>query len=153
MVLKINEDFVLKCNFRGKGGKENQIINCFRNNLIKKNGVLFDCIDDDTRERYELKKQRSQQWFDPRKFFDISNEDRKITMVFVLCDIAWNCDMIATMSIVDFTRKAFSFKKLQDANNYAKKYPKDQIKSGIKVRELINNNKDIVEIIWKRKSV
>lgn len=149
MVLKINEDFVLKCNFSGKGGKENLIINCFKNNLIKKNGILFDYIDVDDKEKYELKKQRNQQWFDPRKFFDLSITDRKITIIFVLYDSSGHCDVIATMKIGDFVERAFSSKKLQDANNYAKKYPKDQIKSGVKVRELINSNKDVAKIIWK----
>lgn len=151
MVLQINEDFILKCNFGGKGGKEKLIIPCFKNKLVKKSGKLFDCIDIDSNEKYELKKQKNQQWLDPRKFFNLSKEDGRITMVFVLCDSSWHCDMIATMNTADFAERAFSLKKLQDANNYAKKYPKDQIKSGIKIRELINDNKDAVKIIWKLK--
>ena len=151
MVLQINEDYILKCNFEGKGGKENEIIPCFKNKLVKKSGKLFDCIDSDNDEKYELKKQENQQWLDPRKFFNLSKEDGRITMVFVLCDSSGRCDMIATMATADFAERAFSLKKLQDANNYAKKYPKDQIKSGIKIRELINSNKDVVKIIWKSK--
>ena len=151
MVLRINEGFVLKCNFGGKGGKEKQIIPCFKNKLVKKSGKLFDCIDIDNNEKYELKKQKNQQWLDPRKFFNLTKEEGRIIMVFVLCDTSWHCDMIATTSTADFAERAFSLQKLQDAHNYAKKYSKDQIKSGIKIRELIKSNEDAVKIIWKSK--
>jgi len=151
MVLQINEDHVLKCNFAGRGGREELIIPCFKNKLVKKSGKLFDCIDIENNEKYELKKQKNEQWLDPRKFFNLTKEEGRITMVFVLWDSSGHCNMIATMSTADFAERAFSLEKLQDANNYAKKYPKDQIKSGIKIRELINNNKDVVKIIWKSK--
>ena len=36
------------------------------------------------------------------------------------------------------------------ALEYAKKFPKDQIKSGIKIKDFIKNNKDSVKIIWKK---
>jgi len=56
MGLIINKDFIRKCNFKGKGGKENLIISCFINNLIIEKRKLYDCIDADSNEKYELKK-------------------------------------------------------------------------------------------------
>jgi len=58
--------------------------------------------------------------------------------------------MIATAKLGDFVDRSFDIKQLQDGKNYVKKYPKDQIKSGIKIREFIKNNKEILEIAWKR---
>ena len=41
MTLIIDKNFISKCNFKGRGGKENEVISCFSNNLIKENGILF----------------------------------------------------------------------------------------------------------------
>jgi len=149
LALKINEKNVTKINFRGKGGKEKEILSCFQNNLVRRNGVLFDCQDLDTGEKYELKKQRNLQWFDPRKFLNLSKNDREIIIVFLLIDATGYCDKIATCKLGDFIDRSFNEEQLHDAGNYAKKYPKDQIKSGINVREFIKNNPD-VEIAWKK---
>ena len=76
MTLIIDKNFISKCNFKGRGGKENEVISCFSNNLIKENGMLFDCIDLDTKKKYELKKQKNDQWLDPSKFFNLSDDDK-----------------------------------------------------------------------------
>lgn len=149
MDLKINKEFIRKCNFKGRGGKENQVISCFTNNLVKENAELFDCIDVDSKEKYELKKQRNQQWLDPRKFFNLSNDDKKITMVFVLYDSTGICDIIATIKLGDFVNLLYSKEHLKSAKNYATKFPKDQIKSGVKIRDFIKDNKNKVKILWK----
>jgi len=148
--LKINEEIITKINFLGKGGKEQEILTCFQNKLVRRNGVLFDCQELDTGDKYELKKQRDLQWFDPRKFFNLSKEDREIIIVLLLIEATGYCDMIATIKLGDFVDRAFDVEQLHDASNYAKKYPKDQIKSGINVREFIKNNLNVVKIIWKK---
>jgi len=148
--LILNKKAIAKCDFSGKGGKENLIISCFRNKLIKKNGKLFDCVDENSQERYELKKQKNQQWFDPRKFTNLSSEDKKITIIFVLSDTSGFCDILAIMNLEDFVKISFSKEQLEMAKKYAVKFPKDQIKSEIKIRELIVNNKNIVKILWER---
>ena len=126
MGLIINKEFISKCNFKGRGGKENQILSCFTNNLIKENGELFDCIDEDTKEKYELKKQKNLQWLDPRKFFDLSDDDKKITMVFVLYDGSSGfCDTIATIRLGDFVKIVYTDEHLESARNYAEKFPKE----------------------------
>jgi|SaaInlStandDraft_6_1057023.scaffolds.fasta_scaffold51053_2 hypothetical protein len=151
MTLIINDDFIRKCNFKGRGGKENEVISCFLNNLIKENGILYDCIDIDTKKKYELKKQKNDQWLDPSKFFNLSNEDKEITMVFILYDKnSGLCDMVATISLGNLIKIIFTEDHLKSAESYAKKFPKDQIKSGIKIKDFIKNNKDSVKIIWKK---
>ena len=138
-MLKINEESLNKLNFKGRGGKEQQIISCFKNNLVRQNGVLYDCIDLENNEKYELKKQRNLQWFDPRKYFGLSDEDQKITVVFLLINKSGLCDLIVTVNLGKFVNEIFSKEQLKDANIYANKYPKDQIKSGISVREFVKN--------------
>ena len=149
-MLKINEEILDKLNFKGRGGKEQQILASFKNNLVRKNGILYDCVDLETNEKYELKKQKNLQWFDPRKYFGLSVEDQKITIVFLLINENGYCDMIAIVKLGDFVNKIFSKEQLSDADNYAKKYPKDQIKSGILIREFIKKYPRIIRILWKR---
>ena len=151
MTLIVNDDFIRKCNFKGRGGKENEVISCFSNNLIKENGILFDCIDIDTKKKYELKKQKNDQWLDPSKFFNLSEDDKQITMVFILYDKnSGLCDMIATISLGDLVKTTFTNEHLESAEKHVKRFPKDQIKSSIKIRDLVKNNKDHVKIIWKQ---
>jgi hypothetical protein len=80
LVLKINEEFVTKSNFKGRGGKEQEILSCFKNNLIRQNGVLFDCRDTDSNKKYELKKQRNLQWFDPRNTLIYQMKNKKLQL-------------------------------------------------------------------------
>lgn len=150
MPLKINEAILDKLNFKGRGGKEQEILFCFKNNLVRQNGILYDCMDVDNNEKYELKKQRNLQWFDPRKYFNLSDDDQKITIVFLLIDKIGYCDMVVTVNLGDFVNKIFHNEQLQDADRYAKKYPKDQIKSGINIREFIKKYHYDVQVIWKR---
>lgn len=151
MPLKINEEVLNKLNFKGRGGKEQQILSCFKNSLIRENGILYDCIDSENNEKYEIKKQVNLQWFDPRKYFELSSKERNITIVFLLINEGGYCDIVATVRLDDFVNKMFSKQQLADADIYAKKYPKDQIKSGIFIRKFIENHSNIVQIIWKRK--
>lgn len=148
MGLVINEKVLREYNFKGKGGQETKIISCFLNNLIKVNETLFDCIDVDTKEKYELKKQKNSQWFDPRKFSNLSEDDKKIMMVFLLYNSTGFCDVIATIKLGDFVNLVFTKDHLNSAKQYAKKFPKDQIKSGIAIRDFIKENKSKVKILW-----
>jgi hypothetical protein len=61
--------------------------------------------------------------------------------------------MITIVNLGDFVNKIFNVEQLLDANNYAQKHPKDQIKSGVNIREFIKINQDVVQIIWKRNRV
>jgi len=149
MVLNIDHNKINFVYFKGKGGKEQEILSCFTNNLVRKSGRLIDCQDVDTGERYEFKRQKNRQWFNPRKFTNLSDDDKNITIVFVLTDHTDHCDEITTVKLGDFVKRCYSSEQLRDANRYAKKYPKDQIKSGIDVREFIKNNSDVVKTIWK----
>ena len=73
MTLIVNDDFIRKCNFKGRGGMEKLIISCFLNKLNRSSVPLYDCMDIDTKKKYEFKKQRNDQWLDPIKFFNLSD--------------------------------------------------------------------------------
>ena len=75
-------------------------------------------------------------------------------MVFVLYDDSSGfCDTIATIRLGDFVKIVYTEEHLKSAKNYAIKFPKDQIKSSIKIRDFIKDYKDKVEILWKSKRV
>jgi len=148
--LKIIEGKISKINFKGKGGKEQEIISCFANKLIRKNSELFDCEDEDSGEKYEFKKQANTQWFDPRKFFNLTENEKKISLVFILVDKDGFCDVIFLVKLDQFVEKNFSTDQLKDAYKYGKKYPKDQIKSGVNIREFLEKNQDVVKTVWRK---
>jgi len=146
--LKIVEKKILELNLKGKGGREQELISCFENNLERKNAVIYDVLDKDTGEKYEFKKQVNTQWFDPRKFYGLKEDERNVTIIFVLIDHDGNCDSISLVNLGKFIERNYSQEQLKDAFHYGKKYPKDQIKSGIRIRDFVQNNSDIVQMIW-----
>ena len=82
---------------------------------------------------------------------ELSDDDKQITMVFILYDKnSGLSDMVATITLGDLVKIVYSEEHLKSAENHVKKFPKDQIKSGIKIRDFIKNNKDSVKIIWKK---
>ena len=83
--MRLDKSVIVEINMGGRGGGEA----VFAPALIdfrRVNESLYDFINDKSDERVELKKQQDLQWFDGWKYHDLSPEDRKITMMFVLHD-------------------------------------------------------------------
>ena len=83
--MQLDKKVISEINMGGKGGGEK----AFAAALVdfkRVSACLFDFVNESTQEKIELKKQKNLQWFDGWKYHDLSDEDKLITMLFVLHD-------------------------------------------------------------------
>ena len=83
--MRLDNKVISEISMAGKGGGEK----AFAPALIdfeRVSACLFDFVNDSTQEKIELKKQKNLQWFDGWKYHNLREEDRRITMLFVLHD-------------------------------------------------------------------
>jgi|TARA_B100001971_G_C18145501_1_gene512832 hypothetical protein len=138
--------------FSGYGGKEDLYEEFCRNelniNLTKDNSKLHDFLDENG-TRIELKKQQDANWIDSRKYSDLSDEDRKIKLHFLVykkgqSDVeVWECN---TGDFVDI------FYKDED-KDIARAYynmvsSTTQIKKSLHVKKFIKENNQIFKKIF-----
>ena len=82
-MLEINENQIMSANLSGRGGKEGAVLSLFVDDLTRVNDVLFDAIDSNG-NKFEFKKQANLQWFDIGKYYNLTEEEKNINMVFLL---------------------------------------------------------------------
>ena len=168
-MIYINEIKAANLNLSGKGGKEKQIKEIFTTPAkpsIRINAPLFDIIQGEN--RIELKKQGNTQWFDIGKYHNLKSEDRDILMTFILTSRGRKSDPCKA----GFIEKIFSiklgemldiltanetykiwgwtFENIETCYNQKKKYPTQQAKVKIEVRNFFNDNINKFNIIWER---
>lgn len=83
--MQLDKKVISEISMTGKGGGEK----AFAAALIdfkRVSACLFDFVNENTQEKVELKKQKNLQWFDGWKYHNLSEEDKSITMLFVLHD-------------------------------------------------------------------
>ena len=163
-MITINRQEVTSVNLSGKGGKE-RLLNRVFEGIVRKSESLYDAITPNG-TKLEFKKQANTQWFDAGKYHNISKEDESILMTFVVISKATKnrkageIDYIFTMQLVDFLEILTSTKKHQDDGwerdnietcyNQKKRYKTQQAKIKVDIRDFYQDNKDKVELIWKR---
>ncbi len=149
----------------GRGGKEFEIGSKLFPTARRESTSLNDfvLVIGPTTIRLEIKKQQNLQWFDIRKYHRLSEEDRKIVLVFVN---HWRkkVDLIAAVQLGDFIDLVLSKPDFKDSGWTAEcierayeltrpdRYPKLQFKAGLRVRDLINDNSEQFQIIYKNDS-
>ena len=80
--LKVDKKALMKANIGGRGGKEKALLPIFKD-LTRVNESLYDCVDSQG-QKYEFKKQQDLQWFDIRKYSNLTKEQKSINMVFIM---------------------------------------------------------------------
>ncbi len=83
--MRLDKEVIETISMAGKGGGEK----AFAAALIdfkRVSACLYDFVNENTQEKVELKKQKNLQWFDGWKYHNLSEEDKIITMLFVLHD-------------------------------------------------------------------
>jgi hypothetical protein len=98
----------------------------------------------------ECKKQQDLQWIDPSKYHDITDEQKHILFLFLVISKNGTVDIAFTVRVGEFVDRIWTSEHIKDAWEYIQKYPKDQIKSSVKVRTFYKNNQDIITTVYKR---
>lgn len=151
-MIPIDFSFIDSLNFSGKGGKEKELCSLLTESKgwKRQSNKLFDFINEKSDILLEVKKQKDLQWFDPSKYANITEKEKDIDILFVLIGKSGTIDSLHTMKTKHFVENVWTEQQLKDAFEYITKYPKDQIKSGIKIRTFIENNCNKTNTLYKR---
>lgn len=148
----------------GRGGKEREIIKILIPKGQTNSKVLYDCQATWLGKNYriEIKKQTNDQWFDSGKYYQLSNDDREIFVLFMMHEQG-NVDMIAAIQLgalldyllsnpAKFERYGWRKDVLEIAHKlkHQSECPGLQFKAKLKVRDLINDQPDLFQIIYRR---
>ena len=84
--MQLDQKVIAEIDMSGRGGAEKKFAPAFSSDWARVNAPLYDFINETTNDRLELKKQKNQQWFDGGKYHNLSPEDQRIIMMFVIHD-------------------------------------------------------------------
>jgi len=83
--VRLNKKIISEINMGGRGGGEKTFAPAL-SDYQRVSKSLYDFVNERTQEKIELKKQKDLQWFDGWKYHNLSEDDRNITMMFVMHD-------------------------------------------------------------------
>lgn len=142
----------------GQGGKEN-IFAAFFCGWKRINAPLHDWEypTTDGLIRVESKKQNDLQWFDSGKFYNLSSEDRKIIILFIL-HRAGKIDKILATTVGEFidwllinnSSDGWCEEVLQKGYEFRSKYPTLQFKAKVHVRKLLRQAPHLFDVIYSK---
>ena len=149
-MILLNEQALLSVDISGRGGKENAIQSILVGSYERKNEPLYDLQNsDDIGARVEIKKQQNTQWFDLKKYYNLSDEDKSITMLFTCYHKDRGIDLVASCSLGEFlefvvdnpnyTEGGWLTSVIQLAYEISLVAPKMQTKAQLRVRDFIND--------------
>lgn len=156
--LGLNLNILKGINLMGKGGKERLIKTILSKGWIRKEtkrgkgiGSIHDFLNTVLSLKLEVKKQKDLQWFDPGKYDNLTEEEENILILFIVLNEEKKvCDVCFTVRTGDFIKSSFTKEQLKDSREYKAKYPKTQMKHGIKIRKWFKENRDKVNILYIR---
>ncbi len=151
-ISSMNVEAISSINLRGRGGKEQMLHDILtRHSGWKRDShILYDYSNDLLGCLVECKKQQDLQWIDPSKYHSITDEQKDIVFLFLVINKSGTVDIAFTVRVGDFIGRIWTNEHIKDAWEYIQKYPKDQIKSSVKVRTFYKNNQDIITTVYKR---
>ncbi len=146
----------------GRGGKERDLARVLLPTAKRASSPLYDYEVYDGNARYlvEIKKQHNDQWFDVGKYFELSEQDRDIALIFVN-HTGGKVDTIAAihlgvlvhflMSHAEYKRYGWSPEVLRIAHELKKpdQCPELQFKAKLKVRNFVHNHGEMFQIIFR----
>ena len=157
----VNESIAPTVNVGGQGGKEKILTSIFKDVKVVSE-PLFDAVTT-TGVKLEFKKQADLQWFDVGKYYNLREEDREILMTFILTgskELKGKIDCIFTIPLGRFIdiltttekykRDGWEHSNIEMCHNQKKKYPTQQAKLQVKVRQFLKDNLEDVDMLWVR---
>ena len=158
-MLRIKIDEISRVDISGKGGAEAKIFPLFENRLTRKNEPLYDAVDEDTQDTYEVKKQKDLQWFDVGKYYGLTPREQHIIMIFIVYDDT-GVSLIFTQTLGDFVgtccadpdlaKDGWTEENIRDAAAKKRKYPSMQYKVPLKVKKYFAKYINQVQVVYSR---
>jgi len=151
-ISSMNVEAISSLNLKGRGGKEQMLHDILtRHSGWKRDShILYDYSNDLLGCLVECKKQADLQWLDPSKYYGLTDNEKEIRFLFIVINKQGYVDIAFAVKTGDLIGRLWSNEHVKDAWEYIQKYPKDQIKSSVKVRSFYKNNQDIITTVYKR---
>lgn len=148
----------------GRGGKEQDIAGVLLPSAQRVSSPLHDyeIWDGETRYRIEVKKQTNDQWFDIGKYYDLSDSDRDIVVLFVnhidgkiqtVTAITLGVLLDELLSDDSFIPYGWARDVLKIASELKKKCPQLQFKAKLKVRDFVASHKHLFQVFYERRVI
>ena len=136
----IDESMVLGLNIGGRGGKEASLLALFPD-YERVSAPLYDFVNaKDSKDRIETKKQANCQWFDIGKYHNLSDDEKKINMMFLVHDIL--------CSDPDHQKSGWTFENIQQCAILKNKYPSMQVKVKLNVKSFHKKYEKQLETLY-----
>ena len=154
-MLKVKKKLIKEVNIGGKGGKERIISKCFVG-LTREDHPLYDAVDK-AKEKHEFKKQANLQWFDTGKYYNLSEEERRIWVNFLLHEqgkiqSVYSIrlgELIQTLtSDPEYHKDGWTMDSLRQDYEMKQKYPSKQVKTRLKVKQFVKKYSNKVKKIY-----
>jgi hypothetical protein len=155
-MISVDKNKAKVTNVGGRGGKENVILPLFNENLKRVSKPLYDAVSP-TGDKIEFKKQANDQWFDLPKYHNLSEHDKDIMMTFIMHN-GGKVVKIAVVSLgkmldrlIDnpkYSEYGWTSDAMETLYLLKQRSPKIQSKIKLKTRSFLEDNSDIVEVIY-----
>ena len=147
--LGIDLSILKNLDFSGTGGKEKKFLAAMEKSWIREDGKLYDFYNDSLGLFLELKKQGSQNWLDPSKFYGITEKQKKIIYLFCLTNKKGKPEIIFTVRLGDLVSNLWTEEQLHAAHvcMESAKLPR-QIKDGFNARKWFKHNRNLANVIY-----
>ena len=155
-MIQVNKNKAKVTNVSGRGGKENVVLSLFNENLKRVSKPLYDAVSPNG-DKIEFKKQSDDQWFDLPKYYNLSEHDKNIIMTFIMHK-SGKVVKIAVVSLgkmldrlIDnprYREYGWTSDAMETLHTLKQKSPKIQSKIKLKIRSFLEDNNDIVEVIY-----
>jgi hypothetical protein len=157
--MQFDEKIIAEIDMSGRGGGEKKFAMALSSDWGRVSASLYDFLNKNTNDRLELKKQKNAQWFDGWKYHNLSPEDQRIIMLFVLHD-GHHVDSIHSIALGDmigillnddeYNESGWTAEILEKEYNLKKIAPKRQSKLPIKVRKFVQKHENHFTLHYER---
>ena len=143
--MRLNKKIISEINMGGRGGGE-KVFAPALTDYRRVSKSLYDFVNEDTQEKIELKKQKDLQWFDGWKYHNLSEDDRNITMMFVMHDgqkvssiysVSLGAMIDALLADAEYNKSGWTADVLESLNTLKNNAPKVQSKLPLKLSGFI----------------
>ena len=153
----IDESMVLGLNIGGRGGKEASLLALFPD-YERVSAPLYDFVNaKDSKDRIETKKQANCQWFDIGKYHNLSDDEKKINMMFLVHDKGtikhiFRVNLGDMLNILcsdpDHQKSGWTFENIQQCAILKNKYPSMQVKVKLNVKSFHKKYEKQLETLY-----
>jgi len=148
---------VLGLNIGGRGGKEASLLALFPD-YERVSAPLYDFVNvKNSKDRIETKKQANCQWFDIGKYHDLSGDEKKINMMFLVHDKGtikhiFRVNLGNMLNILcsdpDHQKSGWTFENIQQCAILKNKYPSMQVKVKLNVKSFHKKYEKQLETLY-----